>query len=152
MSLHIYFDGVDKLPDLPVKRDAVRAFRQFELTGCEYDRVVLSDIECGEYRDDTFFTDRFGSKVRLDDMSTGSKVALALYHITDAVINGEELGSNALTEIVMHCRFCHLLLPASSHYVAGKLEDMEIDVVCKGKSYTSLNEFAEYMMEDAPDA
>lgn len=150
MALTIYFEGVDSLPNLPIIRDVVKLFAKVRIDGCAYDRTILKRIEQGSYRDELFFTDRFDSKVRIDCLSTGTKAALSLYHCPDMIISGIELGNNALTEIVIYCNCGRLLLPAHNYYVAGKIGDRIIDVECRGRHYTSLNTFAEYMMEDAP--
>lgn len=60
------------------------------------------------------------------------------------------MGCEALTEVVKHCTQGTLLLPASNYYVECEVDDVAIDVTCKGRHYTSLHEFSEYMMEDAP--
>ncbi len=150
MSLNIYFDGLDSLPDMPIKRDVEVLFMTVRLDGSEYDKAVLQCIEEGQYIDNGNFLDRFGCTLPRNFLSTGTKTALALYHLPDVIISGVELGSNALAEIIKHCNCGHLLLPAHNYYVAGKIGDRKIDVECRGRHYTSLNMFAEYMMEDAP--
>lgn len=39
-------------------------------------------------------------------------------------------------------------MEASHSCIFGEVDDMAVDVMCQGKHYTSLNEFAEYIMED----
>lgn len=150
MSLSIYFEGLDTLPDLPVERDAEVLFKRVRLTGCDYDRSIISGIELGSYLDEFRFTDRFGVALYKKSMSTGTKAALSLYHFPDVIVSGAELGYNALTETIKFCKNGHLLLAASNFYIEGEIDDWEIDVVCKGRKYTSLNEFAKYLMEVAP--
>lgn len=150
MSLHIYFEGVDELPAMPIERDVEVAFMRVKLDGCEYDQTILVEVEEGQYVDNFNFIDRFCCALPRDCLSTGTKAALALYHMPDVMIWGVEMSREALAEIVKHCTKGTLLLPASNCYVECELDDVEIDVVCKGKHYTSMHEFAEYMMEDAP--
>ena len=64
MSLTIYFDGVSQLPNLPVEKDVEILFMTFKLSGCDYDRRILSAIEQSSYKDELFFVDRFGSTLR----------------------------------------------------------------------------------------
>lgn len=150
MSLHIYFDGVDTLPNMRIEHDVVRLFTKIAITGCAYDKAVIKNIELGEYKDGLFFIDRFNSLVRIDCLSTGTKAALSLYHCPDVIISGIEIGGNALAEIIRYCNCGNLLLKACNYYVRGKIGDVKIDVIVHGRHYTSLNEFAVYMMEDAP--
>lgn len=150
MSLQIYFEGMDALPDMPIERDVEALFMKIRLDGCEYDKAILKEVEKGQYVDNLHFIDRFGVTLLRDFLSTGTKAALALYYSSDVMVWGVEIAHDALAEIVKHCRKGNLLLPASNYYVECKLDDVEIDVICKGRHYTSMHEFAEYMMEDAP--
>lgn len=150
MSLSIYFEGVDELPDMPIERDVETLFMTVRLDGCDYDKTMLREIEEGQFVDNFNFIDRFGCTLARDCLSTGTKAALSLYHMPDVMIWGVEMSHDALAEIVKHCMQGTLLLPASNYYVRCKIEDCKIDVVCKGRHYTSMHEFAEYMMEDAP--
>lgn len=150
MSLQIYFEGMDVLPDMPIERDVEGLFTKIRLDGCEYDKAILEELEKGQYVDNLHFIDRFGITLPRNCLSTGTKAALALYHSSDVMVWGLEIAHNALAEIVKHCTKGVLLLPASNYYVACEIDDRVIDVVCKGKKYTSMHEFAEFMMEDAP--
>lgn len=62
-------------------------------------RKVISDIDRGEYYDDRFFTSRFGGQLWYKDLSAGSSTLLVMYLYPDYVINGIELGTNALAYI-----------------------------------------------------
>lgn len=152
MSLHIYFEGVDKLPDLKVVRNVEMLFKSITLDGCDYDKQILSEIEQGQYVNDAEFIDRFGRTFVRDYLSTGTKAALILYHYPDSVLlSGVEIGRNALASIVRWCKRGNLLLEDSNYYLECEDDDYQIDVVCKGKHYSSFDAFSEYMMEDAPD-
>lgn len=150
MSLHIYFEGVDSLPDMPVELDAEAFFSKVRLDGCDYDRTILSSIENGRFVDNSEFIDRFGRTLPRKFLCTGSKIAFILYHVPNVIINGAELGCNALVEVAKSCHAGALLLPATNYHVPCEFDDVEIDVVCKGRHYTSLDAFSEYMMEEAP--
>lgn len=150
MSLHIYFKGVDELPQLDVKKDVNGWFNYIQLDGCDYDRHILETIDKVKYLDSRTFEDRFGRLLRRAYISTGSKCALMVYHNPDIIINGVEMGRNVLKELIIHCDRGNVLLPAQNFGLSVSLDDVEIDVVCKGKHYTSLQELAVYLMEDAP--
>lgn len=150
MSLHIYFVGDDNIPDLPVKKNIESWFASVVLDGCSYDKEVLKSIEKGTFVDNTDFLDRFGRTLSCELLSTGTKGVLLVYHSTDSIIYGVELGRNALLELVKRCDRGHLLLPAKNYYLECTRQDRQVDVVCKGVHFSSLNALAEYMMEDAP--
>lgn len=150
MSLNIYFRGVDELPQLEIKEDIVAWFHYVVLDGCVYDRQILKNVECGKYLDNKNFEDRYGRVLPRNLMSSGSKGALLVYHSSDSIVNGVELGRNALCELVTHCSRGHVLLPAQNFGLSVSRFDSTIDVICKGRHYTSLHELAEYLVEDAP--
>ena len=150
MPLHIYFEGKNSLPDMPIERDIEALFMEVRLDGCEYDQTILREVEKGQYLDHLQFIDRFGRTLPRGFFFSFSKGALALWHRTDVIVWGAEINYEAMREIVKNCTRGALLLPADNYYIECKLEDAEIDVVCWGKHYTSMHEFAEYMIEVAP--
>lgn len=150
MSLHIYFRGVDELPQLEIKEDIVAWFYYITLDGCDYDKRILESIEQGKYLDSKDFLDRYGRTLPVGFLSSGSKCALLVYHNPVAIINGVEMGRNALRELITHCNRGHVVLPAQNFGMSVSMDDSVIDVICKGKHFTSLHEIAEYLMEDAP--
>lgn len=150
MSLNIYFRGVDKLPSLEIKEDVVAWFCYIQLDGCDFDRRIIENIEKGKYLDSRNFEDRFGRVLPRNLMSTGSKCALLVYHNPDCVINGVEMGRNALAELITHSNRGNVVLPAQNFGCSVSRFDSVIDVMCKGKHYTSLHELVRYLMEDAP--
>lgn len=151
MSLHIYFEGVDELPDLPIEHDVDTFFMEVTLDGSDYDIKIMSEVEKGQYIDNDQFIDRFGTTLSRDRLSTGTKTALALYHSDAVILLGVEMGRNALASVVRWCNNGYLLLEASNYYLECEETDYPIDVICKGKHYSSFYDFSEYMMEDAPD-
>lgn len=151
MSLNIYFRGVDKLPPLEIKEDVVGWFCYIQLDGCDFDKHIIERVERGKYIDSRYFEDRFGRTLPRNCMSSGSKCALLVYHNPDSIINGVEMGRNALRELITYCDRGNVLLPAQNFGFSVYDDDVVIDVMCKGKHYTSLDELAEYLMEDAPD-
>lgn len=151
MSLNIYFEGVDTLPnDVVVERDVEHLFGSIVLDGSANDQLFIQAIEQGKYLDDTRFVDRFGTTLYLDCLSTGAKAALSLYHRPDVIIWCGEIGCNALTQMVKYCTNGAILVHADCHFVYGLVEDVTIDVEARGRRYTLLNDLAKYMMEEAP--
>jgi len=71
------------------------AFLKYEVQDCEYTRKVIKEIEEGEFLDSRSFIDKFGYKVYLENISTGSKTLLNIYHNPDKVFFVGEIGANA---------------------------------------------------------
>lgn len=150
MSLEILFYGQQELGD-NFEFDAEDLFMRTRLTGCEYDREVIKRLEQGEYLDNGGFIDRFGYKLPRMFLSTGAQILLSVYHNPDKIVNGVELGHNALYRLVQLCKVGHVLLtPEPAHISCVDEVEPEIDVVCRGVRYTDIFEFGRYMMEDAP--
>lgn len=150
MSLHIYFRGVDELPQLEIKEDVVAWFYYLLLDGCDYDRRIIESVDGGTYFDARSFKDKFGRLTYSNFLSISAKCALLVYHNPNSIINGVELRRDALRDIITYCTQGHLLLPAQNFGFSVSLDDSEVDVICKGKHFTSLHEITDYLMEDAP--
>lgn len=139
------------MPELKIVENVEAIFATTRLTGCKYDKDMVELIEQGEYLDHTRYKDRFGCTLYFSDASTGLKVALAVYHNPQVIVNGVEIGMEAFYHVVTHCKEGYILFPAETRAVVCEAEDEEIDVVCKRRRFTSLHEFSEYMIYEAPD-
>lgn len=145
MSLNIYIKGIDSIPSDSVEMDIDILFSSIRLDGCDYDRHIISVIDGGEYVSNLKFKDRFGDLIKREYLSTGSKAALILYHAPDVILFGVEIGFNALTEIVKKCTVGNLLLENSTYYIEDELEPTPIDVNHRGRHFSFLSEFSEYI-------
>lgn len=153
MSLNLYFDGVDTLPNNKLERDVHSAFKSIRMTGCDYDKAILAEIECGQYRNNAEFVDRFNRIVVRSHLSTGTKAALVLYHKPELLLMGVEVGLNALSRIFLYCDRGNLLLEAHGFYIdieSDEEDNAVIDVMCRGRHFIRFRDLADYMMEDAP--
>lgn len=145
MSLNIYFRGVDELPPLEIKEDAVAWFHFVKLDDCDYVRRILGCIENSKYLDSRSYVDEKGRKTYVDFLSISAKCALLVHYFSDSIINGAELRHYALRELLINCDCGNLLLPNQKFDFSCSPHDSKIDVICKGKHYTSLHELAEYL-------
>lgn len=147
MALHVWFRG-QTMPDLELLEDCDAAYAETRLTGCEYDKLILSEIEHGEYIDNDRYRDRFGLNLKRDEMSSSAKVALVVYHNPDKIVNGIEIGLEAFYTLLKYCKSGHIVLPAEPRLInCDDEKDDSIDVICQGKQYASMWEFADYMLE-----
>lgn len=96
MAINIYI-GKKNLPREKVLIfDVEAAILAVKITGNAFQRKVLAEIEQGEYKNERVFTDRFGNQLYYTAMSTGSKALFELEGLPDRIINGAEMGFNAL--------------------------------------------------------
>ena len=91
--LNIYVDN--NYNDIPNFVFDVEAFFGFtKLKDDEFTRLVLKELEQGEYVSEYSFKDRFGEGLRSIHLSTGSKILLCVYYYPEYTFNGVELGAN----------------------------------------------------------
>lgn len=80
--------------------DTESAFYSVPLTGTDFQRLVISNVEQGKYVDDTVFIDRLGFRAPYAWLSTGSKsLIVADYYGKDSVIDMTEVGDNAIVYV-----------------------------------------------------
>ena len=75
--------------------DVEAAILAVKITGNDFQKV-LNEVEQGKYKDEKFFIDRFWGQLYYTEMSTGSKALFELEGLPDKIINGAEIGFNAL--------------------------------------------------------
>ena len=122
--------------------DVHKAFMQTKLTGTKEEREIIRVIEEGEYLDSMSFKDRFGFKLPIEDLSSGSKAALCTLNFPDKEIDTRECGLNALGAIISICNKGSVII----RDVGIKLPDPyweckhKIDVECCGLIFTDFDE------------
>ena len=85
-----------KYTDIYVETDAEKVFEKTKIIDCEAVRGAIKEIDRGEWISETKFRDRFGQVLDINKLSTGSKGCIVLACNHDLVLDGNELGSNAL--------------------------------------------------------
>ena len=144
MSLTIYIKGEDSYNRDKFECDVEALFKSISLVKNDFNIKVIEEIEQGTYNDEISFIDRFGFKLYLSNMSTGSKAAICVNTIQDKIINCVECGKNAINYIIDHCKSGFILVNRSQLLV----EDCEnIDVLLQGYHFTSANDLVTYLEE-----
>lgn len=94
--LNIYI-GKESLPeDKKFIFDVESVFLLVKITGSDFQRKVIEEIEHGSYYDNKRFKDRFGGLLYYSNMSTGSKALFEAEYLINDIINISECGENAL--------------------------------------------------------
>jgi hypothetical protein len=91
--------GKENKPTGNYVHDANKFFPVVGIPDNEASRVILSNVEKAEYLSTDSFIDRYGYKVYMLGLSTGSKILLEIEN-SDKVINGVELGQNAFEVMI----------------------------------------------------
>lgn len=93
--IHIYV-GKENFPkDKIVWFDPEEMIYGVDIIDDEFNRMVISKIEKGKYLNNKDFIDRFGYKMHISDISTGSKILLEIHNSNGPIIVSDELGINA---------------------------------------------------------
>ncbi len=79
--------------------DVDRYFPLIGIRNNDISRLVIEKLEGGYYLSEDSYIDRYGYKLNMLDLSTGSKTLLIVAN-TDNVVNGCEIGQNAFELLV----------------------------------------------------
>ena len=81
--------------------------------------------------------------------STGAKAMTVVGHYPEKVVNCVEIGWNALSSIINHCKNGAIIINSRS-YGVEIVGPEEISVLCRGHHFTSSWDLYEYLHHDAP--
>lgn len=90
--------------------DIDAAFSKLKITVNEAVRNIIKAVDNGNIIDDAAFTDRFGVKLYLSELSTGCKAAICVELMQDKIIDLQECGLNARDAIFNYCENGKILL------------------------------------------
>ena len=148
--LNLYFKDDErdrsKIP-YNIVTDVELEFSRLNIPDTELVRVFISCIDHGEYLSSTHFTDRFGSKLSLDYLSTGCKAAILVALEPDTFIDIRECGNKARDSILRHCKDGNIvLIDNGSDYTLTENDDIDI---CIGKyRFTNGDRLCTYMRNE----
>ena len=93
--------GVSNKPKDNYIHDAEKFIYKVGILDNEISRVILEEIEEAEYLNASDYIDRYGYKLPITLLSTGSKILLEVAN-SNYIINGLELGQNAF-DLLIEC-------------------------------------------------
>ncbi len=94
MALEIYVGRNNFPKDKKIWYDPEKMIYATKITDDTFNKKVISEIEQGQYLDAGSFIDRFGYKLHMSSVSTGSKILLEVNNTDNAII-ADEIGMNA---------------------------------------------------------
>lgn len=96
--LNIILDKNSITEDMYI-HDVDRYFPYVGIKDNKISRTIIEKLEGGKYLSENSYIDRYGFKINMLDLSTGSKT-LILVANTNRVINGCEIGQNAFELLI----------------------------------------------------
>lgn len=108
--LHIQLSDHITIDENIIERNVEELFARIILQGTAKEREALKLIEKAEYIDSESIIDRFGYKLRIDNISTGCKAILCVLNMPETWIDTAECGMNALSVLVSLCEEGHVIM------------------------------------------
>lgn len=146
MSLTLYVDdGVNSLPD-GIVQDIEVEFDLLKLEDTELNRKLLFEIEQGFYISPHAYKDRFGYKLRIDDMSTGCKACLCAAQNPNKTFSFKEVGLNARDIAIKTLTAGAIVINDTNTTISGDYET--IDVIFDGKHFDTVLSLNNYLFNE----
>ena len=96
-----------------VKADVIdidAEFSKLKISVSESIMNIIKAVDSGYMIDDMNFTDRFGVKLYLSELSTGCKAAICVELMPDKIVDLQECGLNARDAVFNYCENGKILL------------------------------------------
>lgn len=130
-----------------VVNDVEKEFKQIQILGSNLDKILIEKIENGTYLDKNSFTDRFGYKQYLNNISTGCKAALCVANSPEKIINLVECGNNARDAIISLIKDGNILIENNSITISNEFGS-SIDVIIDNKRFKDLDMLNRYIFSE----
>ena len=145
MSLKFYI-GEENIPkDKKFINDVESFFMlQCRLEDNEATRRVMKIIDKAEYMDTARFTDRFGTALYKECLSTGAKIVLAVMQFPDIVFRGSELGDNAYM-LLAELKEGNVFFSRYPSFLYTWEDSDAVDIEVDGIRFESAEQLCEYL-------
>ena len=128
MSLHVYTDKKDIPEGIEIIEDVNVEFLKAVIRGTDEENFLVKGIEQGALisGDGSAYIDRFGFKLRIDEMSSGCKAALCVVNYPYKVVNLKECGLNARDCIISHCKSGYALVRDFGVTIVPYMDEIDV--------------------------
>ena len=129
------------------------AFVKYKFKNTEFERNILRVIENAAICNTNAFIDRFGNKLPISDLSTGTKAALLIHANPDKLVDTIECGLNALSSILSFCKAGNVLMHDYQTHLPY-VDDVNpiIDVCLDKYRFDNLDRLCDYLCNERPFA
>ena len=151
--LHVYFSEKEaEEVGLEIIRDPAGLFDMKGINDTKEVRLILKEIEQAKYLNEQYFIARFGEKLPIEFLSTGTKVAITASAVHDKIIDLRECGINARDFIFKYIDNAHVLAYAPGYGICYEDEedDKSKEFLCNGHKLNGIIQFADYVYRDYP--
>ena len=142
-----YPDGIEIIDNIEA------AFVKYKFKNTEFERSILRVIENATIYNTNSFVDRFGNKLPISDLSTGTKAALLINAYPDKLIDTIECGLNALSSILSLCKDGNILMHDYQTHLPY-VDDVNpmVDACLDQYRFDNLDRLCEYLCNERPFA
>lgn len=134
--------------NLPIEKDVEKLFATIHLKGTQEERKIIEVIEQGKWCDDLSFIDRFGFRLPLDELSTGTKAALSVLNRPDIILDTICCGVNAVDAMVCFCKNGNIIMDLDKvSFEDSMIEQIEngVDICINGLRIYDIDAFTTYV-------
>lgn len=147
--LRIIDSNFDDVSNYNVEHNVEKLFDTIVLKGTPTERKIIELIEKGHWNDGNSFIDRFGYKLRIEELSTGAKAVLCVLNCEDIVVDTIECGLNAISAMICFCKSGNILLRINKLCIdcdiEDSMDDTSIDVRIGNLRFFDLSALLEYV-------
>lgn len=126
-------------------RDAENSFLKGVTALNQDQNDIIQFIDQAHVDNDGKLIDRFGYKIRMDDISTGCKAALLVEIYPNSIIDTLECGVNALEAILTFCKNGYVIMPPLENSLKLKNADAIISVEYNGNIFNTAKELNDFI-------
>lgn len=145
---------IENKPDRNIMyvEDINAEFDRLGLTGSDIENSFLFNLEKGRFIEGESFAyiDRFGFKLRTDEMSTGCKAAICVLRSGDKLINLSECGFNAVGMILSWCKNGNIYIPEFNIPFPDYTRGEAVEIQFNHYLFSSLSRFNHYLSSEYP--
>lgn len=149
MSLKIFIRR--EVPDsIDTVKDVESFFINVKLHNTEKEKSILKTIEEAEYIDSISFKDKFGYKLPISALSTGTKAALCILNYPNEIVDLRECGRNAIDAIFSFCSDGNILIEQPMIDIVDYDEDTPKEIDIDGYRFKSISRLNRYFLDERP--
>lgn len=142
----------DTIMDDSIIYDIERQFRLLsidEMSRSDKVREVIAEVEQGKYEGKSYFIDRFGNKLGIENLSTGCKAAIIMVCGINKKVSLLECGTNAIVSIFKHVYNGDVIMYSrDSMFDTLRPERIQVDIALDGYRFTNLARLNYYITDE----
>ena len=142
---------LEKPRDEDIIDDVELAFGKCKIPNNKDIRQIIKEVEQGELIDSNGFKDRYGYKLSISELSTGTKAAILVVINTDKIVNFSEVGDNCRDYAIKNFTSGKILInypTVTIQYNKNKDTTIDVKLVDAGIRFSSIERLVKYFRNE----